>query len=69
MQTANITLQAIFEIAYSKGDNSFGNGHFARTIPEYCIEQQDNCIADYVGELDDAVISLITAADLGISEL
>ncbi|MDJ0737154.1 MAG: AAA family ATPase [Nostocaceae cyanobacterium] len=65
---ANIALQAIFEIAYSNRDNNFGNGRFARTIFERSIEQQANRIADFVGELDDAGISLITAEDLGIAE-
>jgi AAA+ superfamily predicted ATPase len=61
---AYITLQAIFESAYRKRDESFGNARFARTIFERSIENQANRIENYLLEANDFLLSQITVVDL-----
>jgi AAA+ superfamily predicted ATPase len=67
--SARIALQAIFETAYAQRDKNFGNGRFARNIFERSIERQANRIADYLNDMDDTALSLITAEDLEIADL
>jgi AAA+ superfamily predicted ATPase len=68
-RSAQIALEATFEMAYRSRDQSFGNGRYARTIFEQTIEKQANRIAGVVSLIDDEVLALITAADLGVVDL
>ncbi|UKO96797.1 AAA family ATPase [Nostoc sp. UHCC 0870] len=65
--SANIILQATFELAYVNRDKNFGNGRFARALFERSIEQQANRIVHDLHKLDNSQLTLITAEDLSVN--
>jgi len=62
--SAQIALQNIFEVAYTKRDKRFGNARFVRNLFEQSIEQQATRIANSLPQIDDTSISQVLVADI-----
>lgn len=62
--SANAMILEMLRTAYKERDKAFGNGRYVRTFFESSVAQQANRIAGQLGDIDNASISLITAADL-----